>query len=99
MNWDWLVDRAKRSDVQNRLGFVVGLARELAERRKDSDASSRLRNQETRLERSLLAREDTLGRESMTQVERAWLRDNRSEEAKRWRLMTDLRVEHLPYAS
>jgi hypothetical protein len=35
----------------------------------------------------------------MTAAERDWLRDNRPEEAKRWRVLTDLRSEHLPYAA
>src|SRR5579859_1730360 len=32
MNWDWLVGHAKQNDRQNRLGFVVTLAGELAEK-------------------------------------------------------------------
>lgn len=99
LDWDWLDDRAKRRDLQNRLGYVVSLAREVAQRRNDSRAASRLRDEERVLERSLLAREDTLCHDSMTSAEREWLRDNRPEEAKRWRVLTDLRSEHLPYAA
>src|SRR5262245_41955742 len=33
LNWDWLLERVKVKDVQNRLGFVVTLARTVAERR------------------------------------------------------------------
>ena len=34
LDWKWLVSSAKQHDLQNRLGFVVTLARELAERRR-----------------------------------------------------------------
>ena len=99
LDWNWLVDRAKRHDVQNRLGYVVTLARQLAERRGDARSFERFLREEQRLERSVLAREDTLCHESMTRVERAWLLEARSDDAKRWRLLTDLRPEQLPYAA
>lgn len=101
MNKDWLVQQAKLLDLQNRLGFVVTLARETAERmqpRDDSRAWS-LRDLETTLERSRLAREDTLCKSSLQPVERQWLRENRPGEAQRWSLLTDWRVESLPYAN
>ena len=99
LDWDWLVDRARRHDLQNRLGYVVTLARELAQKRGDARTSARLLAEELRLEPSVLAREDTLCRESMTRVERAWLLEARPDEAKRWRVLTDLRPELLPYAA
>ena len=95
LDWDWLVDRAKRHDLQNRLGYVVTLARELAQKRGDARTSARLLDEEKRLEPSVLAREDTLCRESMTRAERKWLVEARPDQAKRWHLLTDLRVEHL----
>ena len=49
------------------------------------------------LERSRLAREDTLSNESMTQAERKWLRQNRPSKARHWNLLTDLDVRHLDY--
>ena len=99
LDWDWLVDRAKRHDLQNRLGYVVTLARQLAQRRDEARSSARLLREEQRLERSVLAREDTLCQESMTRVERAWLLEARPDDAKRWRLLTDLRPAQLPYAA
>ncbi len=99
LDWEWLVERVKRYDLQNRLGYVVTLARELVQRRGDSPASARLLEREQWLERSVLVREDTLCRESMTRVERAWLLEARPDQAKRWHLLTDLRVEHLPNAA
>ena len=50
------------------------------------------------LERSRLVQEDTLCHDSMTKVERKWLRSNRPPEAKHWNLLTDLDVRHLAYA-
>jgi transcriptional regulator with XRE-family HTH domain len=99
LNWDWLLERAKVKDVQNRLGFVVTLTRQLAERHGDHAATVRLSELEQQLERARLVKEDTLGRESMTVAERRWLHDKRSPEAQHWNLLTDLVPEHLPYAS
>ncbi len=62
-----LVADAKARDLQNRLGFVVALARQVAERKKE-------------FERRLPD-----------------LRE-RSDAARHWNLLTDLKVEHLPYA-
>jgi hypothetical protein len=42
LNWDWLVDRVKVTDCQNRLGFVVAPARQVAVRRRDTNVASRL---------------------------------------------------------
>jgi transcriptional regulator with XRE-family HTH domain len=93
-DWDWLVPRAKALDLQNRLGFVVTLARELAERSKSPSAET-LRARELGLERSRLVREDAFGRSSMTEAERRWLRANRPESAARWNVLSNLTAEHL----
>jgi len=98
MDWDWLVPRAKVSDIQNRLGFIVTLARELAQKRDDEPSAATLLEQERRLGRSLLSREDTLCRESMGDPERSWLRHHRPVDAARWHLLTSLTTGALPYA-
>ena len=95
LNREWLVERAKLHDVQNRLAYVVTLASELAA----AGMAARLRELVLGLEPSRLAREDTLCHDSMTQAERRWLRQQRSPQAKHWNLLTDLRREHLPYAA
>jgi transcriptional regulator with XRE-family HTH domain len=41
LNWDWLTANAKLRDRQNRLGFVVELARQAAEREKDASSWKR----------------------------------------------------------
>jgi len=97
LNWNWLVSNAKLRDRQNRLGFVVELARQAARRRGDSELEERLASWEAALEPSRLAREDTLCKESMTQAERAWLRTHRPKLAKHWNLLTDLTVEQLDH--
>ncbi|HMS43342.1 MAG TPA: helix-turn-helix transcriptional regulator, partial [Pyrinomonadaceae bacterium] len=57
---------AKMFDLQNRLGFVVNLARQIAERVEDNQKVSVLLAVETKLEKSRLLREDVLANESIT---------------------------------
>jgi hypothetical protein len=97
MNWDWLVGHAKQHDRQNRLGFVVTLAGELAEKKGDSSRSEKLNQYRELLDRSRLVREDTLCHDSMTRAERKWLAENRPPEARHWHLLTDLNLKHLAY--
>ena len=89
---------AKLRDLQNRLGFVVTLARGLAGRRGDADKATALAHLEAQLERSRLAREEPLCRASMPEAERRWLVDHRSADARRWNLLTDWTADALRYA-
>jgi transcriptional regulator with XRE-family HTH domain len=98
LDWKSLVSAAKLRDLQNKLGLVTCLARELAEKRGETNKASLLRDQERLLERSRLFFEDTLCNESLTQAERRWLETNRPDEAKHWRVLTDLSTEHLSHA-
>ena len=95
----WLVREAKLRDLQNRLGFVVSLARRLAERARDARRAHALSELETALERSRLACEDTLCKASLPEAERRWLADTRSDEAKHWNLLTDWTVDALRYVA
>lgn len=97
LDWDWLVPRVKALDLQNRLGFVVTLGRQLAERT-NTAAAVALRAKETALERSRLVREDVFGRTSMTEAEKRWLRVNRPPEASHWNVLSSLAAEHLTHA-
>lgn len=97
MNTAWLLDRAKRLDLQNRLGFIVSLARELREACGEA-VPSNLAELEAALERSRLARFGTLCQSSMSEEEGRTLYENRSETARRWNLLTDLKAEELAYA-
>lgn len=95
LDWSWLVRQAKLHDVQNRLGFVVALAAELADRSGHADVRARLDAVTAQLEPSRLAREDTLCRQSMPRPERQWLSTSRSATAQHWNLLTGLTVEQL----
>jgi hypothetical protein len=99
LDWGWLIREAKLHDLQNRLGFVVGLAKQVAQRHEQTADAEALAAVERRLESSRLAREDTLCRESMTQAERRWLREHRSTHAQHWNLLTGLVPDHLSYAA
>jgi hypothetical protein len=99
LDTDQLVARAKNLDLQNRLGFTVALARRVAERSAAfRNRLEELKRLELQLERSRLAREDTYGRKENSERMRAWLRENRPQEARHWNLLSDLKAEHLPYA-
>jgi len=90
MDWEWVRREAKVRDLQNRLGFMIALARKVAEEKQQPEVASQLARQEEVLRGSLLAKEDTFSRENMTQVERAWLLTNRSPEARAWHVLSDL---------
>ncbi len=94
---EWLVREAKLRDLQNRLGFVAGLARRLAERTGDKHKAQVLNELEKEVERSRLAREDTLCRASLPEAERRWLAQHRPPEAKHWNLLTDWTVDAVRY--
>jgi transcriptional regulator with XRE-family HTH domain len=102
--WDmdlmWLVRQAKGNNLQNRLGFVVSLATKVSERPgpANEERNRTLTDLANTLEDSRLAREDTFLKRVSTDVEREWLRQNRSEEARHWNLLTSWRPEHLSYA-
>lgn len=89
MNWAALVKAAKVNDLQNRLGLVTTVARQIAEASGDLKTAAKLKVHETELEHSMLVREGTLCNDRMTNAERKWLATSRPDEAKHWRLLTD----------
>jgi hypothetical protein len=95
MDWIWLVENAKATCRQNRLGFVVSLATELARRTNNRERASQLQHQLEILEMSRLSEEDTFCHDSMTEAERVWAREHRSSAAAHWNLLTDMRAEYL----
>ena len=100
---NWLVEQARKFNLQNRLGFVVSLALQVVERVSGSGQESArvqsLRELRSKLDESRLVKEDVFYRPPRTDSEKQWLVQNRSEEAMHWNLLTDLRPEHLQYAS
>lgn len=93
-----MIREAKVRDVQNRLGFLVMLARQ-AERRGDIVVAGRLHQVEEILDRARLVRDDTLCQESLSDAERRWLRQTRPTEASHWNSLTDLKALLLPYVA
>lgn len=99
LDWVWLVRHAKLHDAQNRMGFLVAVAKDLATGRPEFESAfTQLSAIEQQLERARLAREDTLCRESMPAAERRWLQSHRSALARHWNLLTGLTAEQLSYA-
>jgi transcriptional regulator with XRE-family HTH domain len=96
----WLVEQARKLNLQNRLGFVVSLARLISERDPQNEQRTHaLHDLEANLDESRLAKEDVFCRAPRTEGEREWLLQNRSEEARHWNLLTDLRPAHLQYGN
>jgi transcriptional regulator with XRE-family HTH domain len=98
LEWSWVTGLVKLKDVQNRLGFLVGVAKDIAASKQRS-ALGPLSVAETVLERSRLAREDTLCRDSMPAAERRWLKANRSPLAQHWNLLTGMTADQLSYGA
>jgi hypothetical protein len=99
LDWDWLVDQSKRQNAQNRLGFLVSLARQLPELGAlDPNGLENLREAEQRLESAKLVAESTFGRHPVSDRERAWMRENRPELARRWKVLSTLTVEQVRLA-
>ena len=65
----------------------------------DKQKARALANLEGQLDRSRLAREDTLCRALLPEPERRWLAEHRSEPAKHWNLLTDWTADALRYAA
>ncbi len=99
LDQEWLIREARLLDLQNRLGFVVTLARRLAEGAGDQSRAHAFKDLETVLERSRLAREDTLCRASLPEAERRWLAKHRPQEARHWNVLTDWTADALRYVA
>lgn len=95
LNWVWLIAQCRLLNVQNRLGYLVVLARQLG----NSTADANLKNALLHLEQSRLASEGTLCRESMSDAERDWVRKHRAPEASHWSMLTTLTADQLSYAA
>jgi len=91
LDWPWLINEAKLRDAQNRLGFLVAMAKTLAAADPElRTAAKQLAAVEQQLERARLVREDTLCRDSMPAAERRWLQTHRPPLARHWNLLTGL---------
>lgn len=95
LDWGWLSAQCRLRNEQNRLGYLVSLAMTLA----GPAAANALADVLSDLERSRLAVEGTLCRESMSPAERTWARKHRPIEAAHWNLLTVLTADQLTHAA
>ena len=95
LDWDWLTAQCRLGNQQNRLGYLVTLAMKLTKPGADTDFANALSG----LERSRLAAEGTLCRESMSAAERTWARKHRPTDAAHWNLLTTLTADQLTHAA
>jgi transcriptional regulator with XRE-family HTH domain len=91
MDFNWLVPQARMRNLQNRLGFTVTLARR-------ANGNNSLQVPEQLLAESKLEKEDSFCRE-LNEVERRWLQEHSSVEARQWNLLSDLRPDTLRYVA
>ena len=101
MDTGWLVKEAKLHDLQNRLGFVVSLARNARSKASlpNPQRDVALEQLESTLKRSLLAKEEALGEAKLSDAEHKWLKEHRPKEARDWNLLTNWRPETLRYVA
>lgn len=96
MDWEWLFGEARRRSVQNRLGFVVGLALKAAA---GGTASMERLTQLAAIEEELFAcrlnKEDGQWQD-LPASRRQWIKERRSREAAQWGILSDLRPQDLP---
>ena len=77
LDWQWLLPKAKQHDLQNRLGFLVELARSSAAANRAPERVETLGQWRDVLEKSRLDRDEPLSTVKMTNAERRWLLEHR----------------------
>ncbi len=94
---DWLkvIWEAKLADAQNRLGFLLSLAFKKSKEDKDKGKQDLFYKLLSDLEKSRLYQEDSFQRDKLTDAEKRWLKKNRPENARFWRILSNLSIEHL----
>jgi hypothetical protein len=97
MEWDWLIEEMRLRGRQNRLGFLVDLAIELAETLGETARVKRLQPQRDLLNLIKLDEDETPCNEQMTEGMRTLRRDRRSTTAAHWNLACDTELKHLHY--
>jgi len=97
MDWSQVFNTAKLCDAQNRLGFLLSLSYKLSVKTNDKNKKDLFKQLLSTLEKSRLALNDSFQRESLTEAEKAWLKKNRSKDARRWRVLSNLSPDNLIY--
>lgn len=95
LDWDLIIETAKLADAQNRLGFLVALAGEKAEKANEETKTETFKDILSKLERSRLYCEDSFRRKTLTRAEKEWLKENRPPPAKYWRVLSNLTAEYI----
>lgn len=93
LDWPHVVRAAKLADAQNRLGFLLALARAKARLGRDSEVVRKFDKLLTNLDGSRLLNDDSFRRQTLTNAERNWLKSNRPPLARQWRMLTNLTAE------
>ena len=98
LDWAWLVAEARRRQVQNRLGFVVGMALKVAAegRVTTMERLTRLSALEEELFECRLEKED-LKWVAVAPAQRKARTERRSRDAKQWGLFSEMQVDDLAY--
>jgi hypothetical protein len=97
MDWSRLTVEAKVRNRQNRLGFVVALAANVARKQAKRDVAQRLSQVVETLEEARLAKTDSLCQESWPPSQRKFAHKQRSALAAHWKLDTRLTEENLAH--
>jgi hypothetical protein len=95
LDWDWLLSTATNHSHQNRLGFLVALAFDVAKAKGDSNRAVVLKRHLANLEVMRSDCQDTFCGEDMCEVERKHVLRRRSKTAEHWNLVTDFSLAHL----
>ncbi len=97
MNWSQVVNSAKLIDAQNRLGFLLSLAYARVKQSGSENKKQLFKELLLALEKSRLVRDDSFWQQTLTDSEKAWLRKNRSNEARHWRVLSNLSADYLVF--
>jgi transcriptional regulator with XRE-family HTH domain len=98
LDWTWLLSEMKLRNRQNRLGFVVGLALQLAQHLPEHrEVKIKLDLVELELEKARLANPGTYCHDSWSKRQRDQTDKGRSDLAKHWNLTTGVKLEHLEH--
>ena len=95
MDWARVIGSAKLNNSQNRLGFLLSLAYDLAKRKKETNKFSLFKKLLLDLESSRLIMNDSFRRKSLTDSEKRWLKRERPRGARHWRMLSNLSALHL----
>ena len=101
IDWGKLINNVREHGAQNRLGYLVCLALDLAESKQSlshPETRQLLKGSLLQLQEIRQSQEQTLMEEWCGPALRAWMRVNRSREASEWHLLSTLTTNHVQHA-